>query len=288
MLKGYSLPLSPRGIANLAPAPPWHDAGTVLAIEYWTDPVAAAAVLPPGLDPSVDPGRCVAHFVEWQFATDDGAEPLDPVRGQYAEFILLVAATFRGEAVMTCPAIFVDQDVSLLRGLIQGWPKCLGSIRATRAYDLPGSAANPALGPGATFGATLAAEDRRLAEATVTLERIGDRAPGLGATPVLNVRHFPELAAGRHHRPAVHELVRLRAHGWTTSAVWEGSATLRYFPSPTQELHDLAPLRVGRGYRFDCALSVADLAPITDLRAPVPIAVSSGTQPITPPSPNAA
>jgi len=28
MLEGYAVPLSPRGIANLATKPPWHYAGT--------------------------------------------------------------------------------------------------------------------------------------------------------------------------------------------------------------------------------------------------------------------
>jgi hypothetical protein len=34
MLEGYTVPLSPRGIANLATKPPWHYAGTVVA-GYW-------------------------------------------------------------------------------------------------------------------------------------------------------------------------------------------------------------------------------------------------------------
>jgi hypothetical protein len=38
MLKGYTVPLSPLGIANLATKPPWHYAGTVVAVEFWTDP----------------------------------------------------------------------------------------------------------------------------------------------------------------------------------------------------------------------------------------------------------
>jgi hypothetical protein len=49
MLKGYTVPLSPRGIANLATKPPWHYAGTIVAVEFWTDPGAAAATLPDGL-----------------------------------------------------------------------------------------------------------------------------------------------------------------------------------------------------------------------------------------------
>lgn len=265
MLNGYSLPLSPRGLANLAPDPPWHYAGNVLAVEYRADPTAVAAVLPPGLEPGPDPGRCVAHFVDWQFATDDGQEFLDPVRSQYAEFFVLVAASYGGEAVLTCPYIFVTQDVSLMRGLVQGFPKRLGSVCTTRAFAAPGRAA-PILGPGGTFAGTLAVEDRRLAEAAVTIEATCPTAPGLGTEPVLNVRHFPELAAGRHRRPAVHELVRLRARDWASTTVWKGTATLRYFASPTQELHDLAPVEVGAGYRYSCSLTVDDLTKVRDLR----------------------
>jgi hypothetical protein len=33
MLEGYTVPLSPRGIASLAAKPPWHYAGT---IEHWS------------------------------------------------------------------------------------------------------------------------------------------------------------------------------------------------------------------------------------------------------------
>jgi hypothetical protein len=48
MLKGYTVPLSPLGIANLATKPPWHYAGTIVAVEFWADPAAAAATLPDG------------------------------------------------------------------------------------------------------------------------------------------------------------------------------------------------------------------------------------------------
>lgn len=51
MLQGYTVPLSPRGIANLASKPPWHYAGIVLGAEFWTDSAAAAATLPDGLTP---------------------------------------------------------------------------------------------------------------------------------------------------------------------------------------------------------------------------------------------
>lgn len=47
MPRGFSLPLSPLGIANLAPLPPWHYVGDMLVVAYEADPGAVAAVLPP-------------------------------------------------------------------------------------------------------------------------------------------------------------------------------------------------------------------------------------------------
>ncbi|WP_236583319.1 hypothetical protein [Streptomyces sp. MBT53] len=48
MLQGYTYPLSPRGEADLAPAPPWRYAGDILGVEFWADPAAAEATLPEG------------------------------------------------------------------------------------------------------------------------------------------------------------------------------------------------------------------------------------------------
>src|SRR5205085_6118473 len=96
--RGYSPPLSPTGSASLVPSPPWHYVGDFLVIEYWADPAAVAAVLPPGLSPFADdPGRCAALFVDWQSCSDGGGELLDPARSQYKEFFIVVNATLGGE-----------------------------------------------------------------------------------------------------------------------------------------------------------------------------------------------
>ena len=76
MLKGYTTPLTPRGISSLAPRPPWHYVSTSLAIEFNADPEKTSRFLPEDLEPSGD-GRCAVYFAEWQFATDDGEEYLD-------------------------------------------------------------------------------------------------------------------------------------------------------------------------------------------------------------------
>jgi acetoacetate decarboxylase len=78
--------------------------------------------------------------------------------------------------VTTCPFIWVDQDFALARGWIQGFPKKLGEIWMTRTFGLE-CAADPGVRSGSRFGATCSARGRRLAEATVTLERESETGP---------------------------------------------------------------------------------------------------------------
>lgn len=264
-LQGYSLPRSPEGRASLVPPPPWHYVGDFLVLEFWADPDAVAAVLPSGLEPFPDdPGRAAALFVDWQSCTGGRGELLDPARSQYRECFLVVNALLDSEHVTTCPYIWVDRDFALVRGWIQGFPKKLGSVWMTRTFGLE-CLADPGIRPGAVFGGTLAANDRRLAEGSVTLERLSEQGPTHNGPPLVNVRHFPQLAAGHHHEPAVHELVRARSRDRTISEVWEGPASLELYPAPNEEHTALAPVRVGKGFRFTFAYTVDDLETVRPL-----------------------
>jgi acetoacetate decarboxylase len=264
-LQGYSLPRSPEGRASLVPRPPWHYVGDFLVLEFWAEPDAVAAVLPHGLEPyPEDPGRAAALFVDWQSCTDSRDELVDPARSQYREFFLVVNALLDGELVTTCPYIWVDRDFALARGWIQGFPKKLGSIWMTRTFGLD-CHADPGLRPGATFGGTVAANDRRLAQGTLTLERFSEAGPTHNDPPLVNVRHFPRLAREEHDNPAVHELVRARSRDRVISPIWEGTATLELFGAPNEEHDGLAPVRMGRGFRFTFAYTVDDLATVRAL-----------------------
>jgi acetoacetate decarboxylase len=263
MPRGYSLPLSPEGRSSLVPEPPWHYVGDFLVIEYWAAPDAVEAVLPPGLEPHPDTGRSAALFIDWQSCSDSGQELDDPVRSQYKEFFVVVNALLDGEPVTTCPYIWVDRDFALVRGWVQGFPKKLGSVHLTRHFPLA-SNAGPALAAGGRFAGTLAANDRRLAFGAVTLERESAEGPTHNDPPLVNVRHFPRLAAGRHDDPAVHELVRARSRDRAISPIWEGSAELELDEAPGEELAALAPVRVGKGFRFTFAYTVDDLETVRD------------------------
>jgi acetoacetate decarboxylase len=258
MLQGYTVPLSPRGEANIASAPPWHYAGDVIGVEFWTEPEAAEATLPEGLTPDPDTsGRVVALYFDWQFSGDHD-EYLDPVRSQYHEFFVLVDAHLGGEPVSWCPYIYVDNDHALARGWVQGFPKKMGAVHQTRVFASPGKAA-PTLSQGARFGASMSSGERTLAEARVTLEQpMSDPSPLL-SRDTINLRYFPRLSVGQYDRPVVHELVRMIAEDQQVADVWSGAGEITFFPAVGEELADLAPVRMGMGFRMSMSYTVTEV-----------------------------
>ncbi|BCF91005.1 MULTISPECIES: acetoacetate decarboxylase family protein [Paraburkholderia] len=265
MSKQYAVPLSPRGLSSIAPPPPWHYSGDFLIVEFWADPAAVAATLPAGLsvDPS-SPGHATALFVDWQF-TGENDELLDPARYQYREFFLLVDALYEGQPVAYCPYIFVDNDPAMMRGLIQGFPKRLGAVHQTRTFAAPSLAAAQ-VAPGARFAATASTAGQRIARAEVKLTgKVDDPSRlSLAGRPIVNLRHFPRLAAGQHETPAVHELVMSIMDDPRMADVWAGEGQLSLPVAEGEEISDLAPVRVGAGYRLSMSYTVTDLKTLVD------------------------
>jgi hypothetical protein len=141
--------------------------------------------------------------------------------------------------------IWVDKDFSLARGLHQGYPKKIGSIHQTRPHPF-GPA--PRLAAGARFGATLAAGDRRLAEAVIELTDPSPHNGFVNAHPMAHHRRQPSIDPGRPDSYA--ELVESKAAALEGGQAWAARADLRLFESPTEELADLAvEEHIGAYYR---------------------------------------
>ena len=136
----------------------------------------------------------------------------------------------------------MDKDFAIARGLHQGYPKKLGSMWQTRPHPFGQGA--PQIAKGGTFGATLAAGDRRLAEAVLTLRRpsetrVRQRAPD-GPPPRLP----------RHRRPR-RRLLRADLQSgaqFDGGQAWTGDVDLRLFDSPTEELARLEVDEIIGGY----------------------------------------
>lgn len=256
MLKGYTLPRTPLGKSSLLPEPPWHFVGDALVVEYETDVLKAAALLPEGLE--LESGRCAVYFMDWQYASDQGEEYMDPVCSQYKETLFLLSARYQGRPIAYCPFIWVSQDKSMLRGLIQGWPKQFGETWITRDFCIA-SKAGPTAGSAGKYGASLSVCGRRLAEASVAVQEETMQMPSPTFAGAALVRYFPELEKSKQATPAVHELVRLKSRDVTISPIFKGPADFTIFDHPYTELPDIKPLRVTCGYRFTVACTIDDL-----------------------------
>ena len=264
MLKGYSAPRTPLGLASFAPPPPWHYSSDIVGVEYWADPMATASLLPPGLSP--DPktnGHAALMFLDWQF-TASNDELLDPARYQYRECFILIDAVWRDKPVMFCPFIFVDNDSAMARGMTQGFPKRLGSVFQTRTFAAPSPAAAP-IAPGTRFAGSLSVHGRRLAEARIRLRQAEPDVTKIFSRPTANLRWFPRLAAGQHDKPAVNELVLSITDNLKIVEMWTGEGEVVLPENHGEELHMLAPVRTGLGFRCSMSYSVTDLKTLEDL-----------------------
>jgi Acetoacetate decarboxylase (ADC) len=238
MLHGFSPPQTPGGRSSLVAAPPWHYAGWLFSIEYELEEGTAAAFLPEGFGRAT--GKAAVHVADWQ-ATTDGSELVDPVYSQYKEAYVLLEADRSGALVNFCPFMYVDQDISLVRGLLQGLPKKLGSIWLTRSYPIDHPAAASAR-QGTKLGASVAVKDRRLLEAELRLTGLEGRPIGFLRQPTYGLLGLPTLLGGPSEaRP---RLVRLAADDVVRGDFHAAEAKLEMFPSPHDELAVLAPRRV--------------------------------------------
>ena len=244
-LHGWTLPQSPLGRAALLAPPPWRYSGEILAIEFFTAPERLRALSPDGFTPNPE-GRCVFIFADWSASSDHDPRLLeDPEFGQYREAMVGYAGTYEGRPFCRVPYIWVDNETALIRGHVQGVPKKMGRIFMTRPVEVGQGGVRKA--PGGRFSAHLSALGRRLASASVTLEaEEGSDIPWFWRTPALGTRLTPSSEPGAPIRPMFHE--SLPGADAVSGPVFTGEARLSFEESPFEELADLNPIRVGRGY----------------------------------------
>jgi acetoacetate decarboxylase len=117
--------------------------------------------------------------------------------------------------------IWVDNDFTLVRGFIQGFPKKLGRIYITRLHELT--------------------------------PKIGGK-QNLPPIRFYLMRHFPNIEDPV--RPSVHELTVATVSNVKIKDVWAGDAQIKFFESPFEEVADLGPVKAQAAFFFSMGLTI--------------------------------
>lgn len=235
--QGFIFPRTATGGSSILPPPPWHYSGDLLTVEYRTDPDRVVELLPEQMEPADDPGAVALVWADWQSCGDDLSELDDPVRAQYKEVFFVIRGRYRGEHRSRCAYIWVDKDFAMVRGHFQGYPKKMGAIWMTRPVTR--GRAGPRLEPGGRFGATLAAGDRRLAEATFTITGTSDTGGFVNSHAMVHTRYMPAIEADGS--ASLHELVTMKAVDVDAGPIFAGDADLHLYDAPGEEFGLLQP-----------------------------------------------
>jgi acetoacetate decarboxylase len=252
-LTGYTLPLSPQGKASVIDPPPWHYGGDVMHLVFKADAEKLNRLLPPPLVPGPETGQGVVWFVEWVSVSD--ARPdlafLNPERSIYRECIIMVRCQYESQPGYFVPYIWVDNDFTLLRGFIQGFPKKLGRIFVTRLHDLLPKVGGKKVG--ARVKGICEAHAERIVEGSMVFKEQIDPAE---APPVkfYLLRHFPDVEDPE--KPAVQELTAGIVEGAKVADAWKGEGKVEFFPSPFEEVADIGPVEVTAAYYFSLGITI--------------------------------
>jgi acetoacetate decarboxylase len=252
-LKGYILPLTPQGRSSLVEPPPWYYAGEVMQLVFQADPEKVKRVIPPPLEIGPEPGKGLVWFVEWISVSESNPDLafVNPERSIYKECLVMVQCSYQGVPGYFIPYIWVDNDFTLMRGFIQGFPKKLAHIHQTRLSDL-----NPKIGgrrPGTKMKGICEAHGERLVEGSLIFKR--QAAPSeLPPVKFYLMRYFPDVE--NPAKPAVHELTVSNVQDSKVANIWAGDADIKFFNSDFEEVNDLSPLEVTGGFYSEMGFTI--------------------------------
>ena len=266
-LNGFLPPLTPRGTSSLVPQMPWYYSGTLLTVEYLTDPANVRALLPSDVDLAPEqPGAVALIWADWQSCSEGGLELLDPIRSQYLEAFVVVRCSYQGTVYSRCVAIWVTKDFAIARGWFQGYPKKFGSVHVTRLFNR--GKATPRLEAGAQLGASLSAYDHRLASAVVTLREPVESNGFVNGHAMLHSRFMPSIS--KDAGLSFDQLVTMSGIDADLGQAWRGDAELTLADSPWDELGSILPVHeMLGGYYREVGVTFAGGTLLADRSRPI-------------------
>lgn len=250
----WSAPFTKSGKSALVPKGPWVYAMEGIGTYYKVDVSALRDVVPKPLE--VVDGDVFSYIVEviaWSpNASELAVEAPDQL--QYREGAFFVKVVHNDKTYLYCPYMWVDNDLSLLRGLIAGWPKKLAKVALTSLHPLLPPLSRPR--KGLRLGGYLSRAGSTLYKMRVELlnDVETNRIPLLSDYPFILPRYFAGVAPGLS---SINELVEFE--GEVEAKSWDGSGDIELIGGVNDELHFFKPISDVRGCYFILLLKVKGL-----------------------------
>ena len=265
-LEGFTSPRTPEGRSSLVPRPPWHYVGAFLVIDYWADPDEGRRVPPRGArsPPRSRPLR--VRRADWQSCSESGGRAGRPVA-------LAVQGGLRRRERAPRGRGGDDLRVHLGRPRLRARARLDPGVPEEARLDLDHAELRPrrARRPGDGGGGAVRRHLRRVrapGRGGHRDARAAVRAAARSTTPRRSSTSATSRGSPRETttRPPCTSSSRRAAA--TARSRRSGRAPRRSSSSaPTNEENDaLAPVRIGRGFRFTFAYTVDDLETVRDLR----------------------
>ena len=261
-LKGFCNPRSPEGKASMIGAPPWYFAEDIMMVNFKVDPDVLLKHIPAPLEPPEVPGLCQLWMTNAVSFSDSERDLLsvNPERTYYKECVVSTACSYKGKQGFLIAYIWVDNDFTMCRGWIQGFPKKLG--RLSNSWERRHlQAINPAglgeFGDGTKVRAWLEAHGERLVDLRATMGRkvTPDELDEPCKMKYLNMLYFPTLEIGAD-KPLVNQLCESDTQ-ITFGDCWEvKDVSLNFLESEIEELAVLQPKEIISAYLVNIGIQV--------------------------------
>ncbi|MEM4434613.1 MAG: acetoacetate decarboxylase family protein [Sulfolobales archaeon] len=253
----WSGPLTKTRKSALVPRGPWVYGLTGLGVSYKADPSLLTDVVPKPL--RVSDGSVFAYITEIVTWSPNAVELSTEAPDQlyYHEGAFFVRVEYGGKTYTYCPFMWVDSDISLLRGLLVGWPKKLAKVALTKTHPMISGLDRPR--KGLKLGGYVARAGSTLYRVRVELGDSGEGKylPLLTEHPFILIRYFagvsPTLAT-------VNELVELVEE--IDARTWRGRGEIEVIGGPNDELESLKPISEAVGYYFNMALKLKSVSAV--------------------------
>lgn len=128
-------PYSKSGKSALVVEGPWNYGMEAVAAHVECDTSVLGSIIPEKVEPAEDVYIYFADIVSSSPAFPE-LNYEAPGLVQYRELAFFVRVEYEGESYAYCPFMYVDNDVSLVRGYVAGFPKKMAVIDITRRHPM--------------------------------------------------------------------------------------------------------------------------------------------------------